>query len=76
MLSPIKMKEEIALVISLNFTVNLETLFYMTTVASNFPLVLLTYKTSMCNKQQNFFDESRVSAPTKNISSAFFEYGE
>jgi hypothetical protein len=72
MLSPIKMREVIAPVISLNFTVSLETLFYMTTVASNFPLVHSTYKISTCNEQHNFFDESRVFVPTKNISSTFF----
>ena len=72
MLSPIKMREVIAPVISLNFTVSLETLFYMTAVASNFPLVRLTFKTSTCNEQHIFFDESRVFVPTKNISSTFF----
>jgi hypothetical protein len=74
MLSPSKMREVIALVISLNFIVSLETLFYMTTVASNFPLVRLTYKISTCN-EQHFFYESRVCLPVKNISSTFFEYG-
>jgi hypothetical protein len=55
--------------------INIEKLFYLTTVASNLPPAYLSHKPWTRNKK-NLLDVTSVSEKTENISSAFCKHGE